>query len=82
MNDTDICKGRWEVTTAANTLLGSFYFLVHSPSGKSVKVSTFRASKRRSYAWSALARQTGEVPEAERREIDRALIRYLSSDKS
>jgi hypothetical protein len=80
VNSTDTSLGRWQVTSAADTLLGSFYFLVHSVSGKSVKVSTSKRSKRRNYVWTALSRQNEEVPEAERLEIDRALIRYLSSD--
>jgi hypothetical protein len=80
VNSSDICKDRWEVTTAANTALGSFYFLVHTPSGKSVKVSTFMGSRRRTYLWSSLARKTESVPRAAQREVDRAIARYLSSE--
>ena len=80
VNSTDTLNERWEVTTSADTLLGSFYFLVHRSSGKAVKVATSMRSRRRSYVWSSFARQNEGVPLSARREIDRAIVRYLSSD--
>lgn len=69
---------RWEVASASHTPASSYYFVVHSISGEEVTVIVTGA-KRRKYTWNDKAREKEEVPGPVRREIDRALVRYLTT---
>jgi hypothetical protein len=84
VNETDSAPGGWQVAASSNTILNTFYTVIHSASKEEVQVS-ISGKNRRGYAWKkkgeetieALARQ--KLPPATRREIDRAIIRYLTS---
>lgn len=84
MNKTDPALGGWEVTASSNTILNTFYTVVHSASKEEVQVS-ISGKNRRGYAWKKKGKETVEalsrqkLPPATRREIDRAIIRYLTS---
>jgi hypothetical protein len=65
----------WEVTTASHTNTASYYLVIQESSKLAIKVII--AGKKRRYSWND-ARKKEAVPDEVRREIDRALIRYLT----
>jgi len=75
--DTDTAA-RWEVASASHTPGVSYYFVVHSSSNEEATVIV-TSRKRRKYTWNDKPRAKEEVPSTVRREIDKALVRYLSS---
>jgi hypothetical protein len=77
MDPTDIAADRWEVTTASHTSTASYYFVLKEVSSEVVKVIV--AGKKRTYTWNEAARKKEKVPDEVRREIDKALVRYLTS---
>jgi hypothetical protein len=76
----DTTDDRWEVTTASHTLNCSYYLVFHEPSKKTIKV-IIAGKKKRTYSWNEAGRSKEPVPDPLRREIDRALIRYLSEKR-
>jgi hypothetical protein len=70
---------RWEVATASHTPAVSYYYVVHSVSNEAVRVIVASRKKKRIYTFNEAGREKEEVPGEMRREIDKALVRYLTS---
>jgi hypothetical protein len=78
VNPSETTPNRWQVTTASHTSTASYYLVIQESSNSAVKVII--VGRKRRYVWNdtARAKTKEKVSDLERKEIDKALVRYLT----